>query len=52
LNEGARIFFVLFVISRYSTSHTICGSTNVAPLTLASSGSSLGGAERFSGSSA
>ena len=43
LNEGARIFFVLFVISRYSTSHTSTGSTNVAPFTFASSGSSIGG---------
>ena len=46
MKDGARIFFALFVISRYSTSQTSSGSTNVAPFTAASSGSSIGGVSR------
>src|SRR5262249_55024595 len=51
LNTGARIFFVPFVISVYSISQTSSGSTNTAPLTRASSGSSIGGVGRISGRS-
>jgi hypothetical protein len=50
-NEGARIFRVLFVISRYCTSQTSSGCTNVAPFTAASPASSIGGSGRTSGSS-